>query len=101
MIRNANGLIQVGGEQIEAVDKYTYLDSEIDASGGIDLHIESRTKKDRSAFGILSPVWRNANLSSGLKLRLFKSNVVSVLLYGCCNWKVTSRLQIFVNRWLR
>ena len=37
-----------------------------------------------TAFGILSPVRRNANLSTPLKLRLFKSNVTSVLLYGCC-----------------
>ena len=66
--------------QIEAVDKCTYLGSEIDASGGTDLDIESRIKKARSAFGILTPVWRNANLGTGLKLRLFKSNVVSVLL---------------------
>ena len=62
-----NGLDQIGGEQIEAV----YLGSEIDASGGTDLDIESRIKKARTAFGILSPVWRNANLSSGLKLRLY------------------------------
>ena len=82
-----------------------YLGSDIDASGVTDLDIESRIKNARSAFGILSPVGRNANLSTGLKLRLFKSNVVSVLLYGCCIWKVTSivtsRLQIFVNRCLR
>ena len=68
--RNVNGLVQAGGEQIEAVDKFTYLGSEI---GGTDLDIESRIKKARSAFGILSPVWRNANLSTGLKLRVFKS----------------------------
>ena len=40
---------------------------------------ESRIKKARSAFGILSPIWRDANL------RLFKSNVVSVLLDGYYN----------------
>ena len=33
LTRNANGLVQVGGEQIEAVDRFTYLGSEIDASG--------------------------------------------------------------------
>ena len=80
LTRNANGLVRVGGEQIEAVDKCMYLGSEIDASGGTDLDIESRIKKARSAFGILSPVWRNANLSTGLKLSLFKSNVVSIRL---------------------
>ena len=36
---------------------------------------------------------------------VFKLNVVSVLLYGCCTWKVskavTSRLQVSINRCLR
>ena len=62
MTLNANGLVQVSAEQIEAVDKFTYLGSEIDASGGTDLDIESRIKEARSAFGILSSVWRNARL---------------------------------------
>ena len=79
------------------MDKFTYLGSEIDASGGTDLDIESRIKKDRSAFGILSPIWLNANLSTGLKLRLFKSNVVSALLYGCCTWKFTSNVTASTN----
>ena len=45
LTRNANGLVQVGGGQIETVDKFTYLRSEIDASDGTDLDIESRIKK--------------------------------------------------------
>ena len=49
LARNENGLVQVGGEQIEAVDKFTYLGSEIDASGGTDLDIENRIKKARFA----------------------------------------------------
>ena len=38
LTRNTNGPVQVGGEQIEAVDKFTYLGREIDASGGTDLN---------------------------------------------------------------
>ena len=90
---------------LHPVGEWMYLGREIDASGGTDLDVESRIKKARSAFGILSPVWRNSNLSTSLKLRLFKSNVVTALLYGCCAWKVTSivtlRLQIFLKRCLR
>ena len=56
LTRLENGLVQVGGEQIEAVDKLTYLGSEIDASGATDLDIESRIKEARSAFDILSAV---------------------------------------------
>ena len=48
--RNANGLVQVGCEQIEAVDKFTQLGSEIDASGVTDLNIKSRIEKARSAL---------------------------------------------------
>ena len=84
LTRNANGLVQVVSR--EAIDKFTYLCSEVEASSGTDLHIESRIKKARSAFGILSPFWGNTNLSTGLKLRLFKSNIVSVLLYVCWIW---------------
>ena len=50
-------------------------------------------------------VLRNKNFSTSLKLRLFMSKVVSVLLHGCCIWKVsknvTSRLQILINRCLK
>ena len=45
LTRNANGLLEVGGEQIEAVDKFMYLGSDPDASGGANLDIESRIKK--------------------------------------------------------
>ena len=71
---NANGLVQVAGEQTAAVDKFTYL--------GTDLDIESWIKKTRSAFGILFPNWRNANLSTALRLKLFKSNVSVLHLEG-------------------
>ena len=40
-----------------------------------------------------------------LKVRIFKSNVVSDLLFGSSTWKVTksitTKLQVFVNRCLR
>ena len=38
-----------------------------------------RINKARAAFGMLSVVWQNNNLSSSFKLRLLRSNVVSVL----------------------
>ena len=77
----------------------------IAAGAGTDMDIENRINKARAAYGMLSVVWRNNNFSTSLKLRLFKSNELSVLLYGCCTWKVskavTSRLQVFINRCLR
>ena len=78
----ANRTIEVAGDQIEAVDRFTYLGSVVAAVGATDMDIENHINKARAAFGKLSIVWRNYNLSINLKLRLFKSNVVPVLLYG-------------------
>ena len=54
---------------------------------------------------VMDPVWRNNKISIRTKLRIFRSNVKAVLLYGSETWKVakhtTSKLQVFVNRCLR
>ena len=54
---------------------------------------------------MFDPLWRNSSVSRGVKVKIFKSNVLSVLLYGCSTWKVsksiTSKLQVFINRCLR
>ena len=46
-----------------------------------------------------------SQISRNLKIRIFKTNCISVLLYGCETWKVTnsieSRIQVFVNNCLR
>ncbi|XP_076441072.1 uncharacterized protein LOC143280323 [Babylonia areolata] len=51
------------------------------------------------------PVWRNENLCLHTKLRLFNTNVKSVLLYGSETWRRTksleSKLQVFINICLR
>ena len=47
----------------------------------------------------------NSSLPNSRKVRIFKSNAVSVLLYGSSTWKVTkpiiTEFQVFVNRCLR
>jgi len=47
----------------------------------------------------------NIRISKEVKLRIFNTNVKSVLLYACETWKttnqITRRLQIFVNKCFR
>ena len=90
---------------IEEVDEFCYLGSIIAKDGGADSDVMSRIKKARQSFGSLNSVWRSTQISRHLKLKLFKSNVLSVLLYGSETWKVTAtstqKLQVFVNKCLR
>nr|XP_032513083.1 uncharacterized protein LOC116767039 [Danaus plexippus plexippus] len=95
----------IGTEAIEKIHKYTYLGSIVSESGGAEEDIASRIAKSRAAFAQLRPVWQSRKLTRRVKLKIFRSNVKSVLLYGCETWKVTKdishRLQVFVNWCLR
>nr|KAG5712555.1 hypothetical protein BaRGS_011529 [Batillaria attramentaria] len=92
-------------EDIKEVDKFTYLGSVVSKDGGTDEDIKSRTNKARHAFRTLRPIWRSTALSLRNKIRIFNSNVKSVLLYGSETWRTTKtsshKLQTFINRCLR
>ena len=82
-----------------------YLGSKISQSGGTDEDIKARVKKARQVFAILRPVWRTTTISTNTKLRIFNSNVKSVLLYGSETWRVintsSAKIQTFINGCLR
>jgi len=91
--------------EIEEVGSFVYLGSVVSESGGTEEDVASRIKKANGVFVQLHPVWRNLNISKEDKIRIFNTNVKSVLLYACETWKttnqITRRLQIFVNKCLR
>ena len=73
--------IVLNGDPVEEVNRFTYLGSEICKDGGSDADVDCRVRQAKGAFGILSPIWRNSSFPNGRKVCIFKSNVVSVLLY--------------------
>nr|KAG5695646.1 hypothetical protein BaRGS_029136 [Batillaria attramentaria] len=97
--------IRLHQEDIKEVDKFVYLGSVVSKDGGTDEDIKSRTNKARHAFRTLRPIWRSTALSLRNKIRIFNSNVKSVLLYGSETWRTTKtsshKLQTFINRCLR
>ncbi|CAG2220909.1 unnamed protein product [Mytilus edulis] len=92
---------KVRDAEIEDVREFTYLGSVISTSGGTDEDIQSRKRKAQQAFAILKPVWRSKALRSNTKIRIFNSNVKSILLYGSETWRLTAAstktLQVFMN----
>ena len=102
--RNNSDLI-LDGRVIERVEEFCYLGSMVSQDGGALRDVISRINKAKGAFAQLRPVWRPPYIRRKTKLRIFDSNVKSVLLYGCETWKVTkditTRLQTFINRCLR
>jgi len=92
-------------EDIENVTSFTYLGSVIAVDEGTERDVLVRIGKAGTAFLLLRPVWRSKEISLRTKLRIFNTNVKTVLMYGAETWRVTKNItdktQTFVNRCLR
>ena len=101
----ARAPVTVGGEPIREVESFVYLGSVVDKQGGTDRDVSSRIGKARAAFIMLKNIWASMKISMTTKLRLFNSNVKSVLLYGSETWRLTKatmqKIQTFINMCLR
>ena len=97
--------ITLNDRELEDVDEFTYLGSIVTTDGDCTREINMRISKAGQAFAMLKTVWRSQQLSTHTKIRIFKSNVLSVLLYGSECWKTTTtiekKLDVFQTKCLR
>ncbi|CAH2293018.1 Hypothetical predicted protein [Pelobates cultripes] len=97
--------ITLNGTPLEEVQLFTYLGGIIDQQGGTDADVKARIGKERVAFMQLKNIWACRELTLTTKIRLFNSNVKSVLLYYADTWGITKttnrRIQTFINSCLR
>ena len=97
--------IHVNGKTLEDVQEFNYLGSKITTDGNCMKEINSRISKAGQAFGMLRNIWKTNNLKLQTKIKIFKSNVLSVLLYGSECWKTTTtiehKLEVFQTKCLR
>ena len=68
-------------------------------------HPKNRLSKARSAFVRLKRIWRSNTTLRRTKLRLYKTLVMPVLLYGCETWKMNKgddrSVDVFDSKCLR
>ena len=73
--------------------------------GNVEMEVKERIRKARHAFSLLRQTWKSRKISTKTKLRIFQTNVISVLLYGAESWKTTKgledRLDAFQRKCLR
>ena len=97
--------ITIDGEALELVKDFTYLGSVISSDNGAKKDIQARLNKARGAFSRLRNIWRSKQYSQKTKIRLYNSNVKSVLLYGSECWRIiksdVDKVNAFHNGCLR
>ena len=97
--------VRLSEGELEEVTSFTYLGSIVNTTGGTEQDIKARIGKARTAFSLLNKLWRSREISTRTKVRLFNTNVKSVLLYGSETWRTTVRsdlkIQSCLNNFLR
>ena len=84
--------LRIYGTRLAVVKSFVYLGSTISHDGSLDNEIKERIAKASSAFGRLEErVWSDRNLTINTKLSVYKTCVLSALLYASEVWTVYQR----------
>ena len=82
--------VMIGREEVEDVEEFVYLGSTVTKEGGGTEDIKKRLSKAQGAFFNLRNIWNTRSIGRNTKIKLFKTLVRPVLLYGCEAWKLTA-----------
>ena len=81
--------ISIEGTQLKTVDDFKYLGSTISNDGSLDKEINARICKASQALGRLrARVLNQHNIQLSTKLKVYRTIVLTSLLYGCETWTV-------------
>ena len=97
--------ITVDSSLLQQVSNFKYLGVNISSDGTIERELSARIQKASGAFNLLSNIWKNQNIQTNTKIRIYKASVLSILLYGSEVWNTTKKqhhpLEVFHQRCLR
>ena len=95
----------MNGQQLEEADAFKYLDTTLTKDGRSTTETKIRMASATSAMAKHSKIWKSKEISFPAKMKLYKSLVLSILLYGCESWtmtaKTTKRIQMFETKCFR
>ena len=82
--------VMIERKEVEDVEEFVYLGATVTKEGGGTEDIKKRLSKAQGAFYNLKKIWNTRSIGRNTKLKLFKTLVRPVLLYGCETWKLTA-----------
>jgi len=104
--RNAGrGLsVKIGNSSIERVEEFKYLGTTLTDQNSIQEEIKSRLKLGNACYHSVQNLLSSRLLPKNLKIKMYRSIIFPVVLYGCETWSLTlreeRRLRVFENRLL-
>ena len=95
MTNSANGIqreMKVKGQKLDTVTSFKYLGAVV-SDDGSKPEVLLRIAQASAALTKPKPIWRDNNVSHGLKVKLMRSLVISIILYAYESWTLTAELE--------
>jgi hypothetical protein len=100
-----NGNIQTGKKSFETVEQFKYLGTTLTNQNSIHEEIKSRLKSGNACYNYVQNFMSSNLLSRSVKIKIYRTIILPVVLYGCETWSLTMReecrLRVFENKVLR
>jgi len=96
---------KIDDSSIERVEEFKYLGTSLTKQNSIQEEIKSRLKLGNACYYSVQNLLSCRLLSRNLKIKIYRTIILPVVLYGCETWSLTlgeeHRLRVFENRVLR
>jgi hypothetical protein len=100
-----NHNIKTDNKSFERLEEFKYLEATLTNRNSIHEEIKSRLKSGNACYHSVQKLLSSRLLSRNTKVRVYRTIILPVVLYGCETWSLTlreeQRLRVFENRVLR
>jgi hypothetical protein len=100
-----NHNIKIDNKSFERVEQFKYLGTTLMNRNSIQEEIKSRLKSGITCYHLVQNFLSSSLLSKNIKITLYRTIILPVVLYGCEIWSLTLReehgLRVFENGVLR
>ena len=100
-----NHSIKIDNSSFERVEEFKYLGTTLTNKNSIQDKIKSRLKLGNTCYYSVQNLLSSSLLSKNLKIKIYRTVILSVVLHGCESWSPTfweeHSLRVFENRVLR